>query len=72
MIADGNKNTMEFRGSCYNAGLPLEKYKWRNRSEAIKLCDDYAIGTIRISLGKGNSVEEVNEIANAIASIVNR
>ncbi len=38
--------------------------------QAIRLDDDYAKGTIRISLGKNNTVEEVERIAAALIKIV--
>ena len=38
--------------------------------ESIRLDHQYAKGTIRISLGKGNTLEEVRRIANEIIKIV--
>ena len=38
--------------------------------DAIKLSEDYAVGTIRVSFGKENTIEEAIAIANAIDSII--
>jgi cysteine desulfurase len=37
--------------------------------KAISVPDDYARGTIRVSLGKNNTEEEVDRIANSIIKI---
>ena len=39
--------------------------------QAINLADEYAKGTIRISLDKDNTVEEANTIADSIIGILN-
>ena len=38
--------------------------------KAIGVPDEYAFGTVRISLGKGNTSEEVVAIADALISIL--
>ncbi len=38
--------------------------------QAIRLREDYARGTVRISLGKGNTEEEVEKIAAALTKII--
>jgi cysteine desulfurase len=38
--------------------------------KAIHLSDDYAVGTIRISLGKDNTIDEAVKIANALEDIL--
>lgn len=38
--------------------------------KAIELCDDYAYGTIRISFGKDNTIEDAVNVANAIIKVV--
>ena len=38
--------------------------------KAMRVPDEYAKGTIRISLGKDNTEEEVKAIATALKSIV--
>ena len=64
---------LDFKDICVSTGSACDSQNTQvsHVLKAIKLCEDYAIGTIRISLSKENSVEEVHEIANAIASIIN-
>ncbi len=38
--------------------------------QAIKLDQDFALGTVRISLGKNNTVEEAEMIADALIKVV--
>jgi cysteine desulfurase len=38
---------------------------------AIGLNEDYAVGTIRVSFGKENTIEEIHYIANELKKIVN-
>lgn len=40
--------------------------------QAISVPDEYAEGTIRISFGKNNSIEEAKKIAHCIAKIINK
>ena len=38
--------------------------------QAIKLDEDFALGTVRISFGKNNTVEEAEMIADALIKVV--
>ena len=40
--------------------------------QAIRLDETHAKGTVRISLGKDNSVDDVDKIASALAKIVHK
>ena len=40
--------------------------------QAIKLEEDFALGTVRISLGKNNTVEEAEMIADALIKVVSK
>ncbi len=63
---------LDLKGICVSTGAACDSKNTRisHVLRAIGLDDEYATGTIRISLGKNNTPEEVNKIADAIISIV--
>ena len=65
---------LDFKGICVSTGSACDSQNTQisHVLKAIKLREDYAIGTIRISLGKDNSEEDVYQIANAIGEILSR
>ena len=65
---------LDLKGICVSTGSACDSQNTQisHVLKAINLCEDYAIGTIRISFGKENSVDEVRQIVKAIVSIVNR
>ena len=73
--ADGEAlmNILDFKGICVSAGSACNS---RNTEishvlEAIGVPEEYAAGTIRISLGYENTVEDVHTIAKEIIKILN-
>lgn len=63
---------LDFLGICISTGSACDSKETQisHVLRAIKLEEKYAIGTIRISLGKENTEEDINTIANAIIKIV--
>lgn len=71
-MASGNKQP---QWEIYEAVILLDGYlEWLHtnqpKSQAIRLDEDYAKGTIRISLGKYNTEEEIERIAVSLIKIV--
>lgn len=64
---------LDFKGICVSTGSACDSQNTQisHVLKAINLQKDYALGTIRISLSKANSIEDVQQIANAIVSIIN-
>ena len=63
---------LDLMGICISTGSACDSKKTRisHVLEAIGLDENYAKGTIRISFGKNNTVEETRYIADAIGKIV--
>lgn len=63
---------MDFKGICVSTGSACDSVNPQisHVIRAIKAPYDYAYGTIRISLGKSNTLDEVNQIASALLEIV--
>ena len=63
---------LDLRGICVSTGSACNSKETEisHVLKAIHLPEDYARGTIRISLGKGNTVEEVKIIAEELLRIV--
>ena len=62
---------LDLMGICVSTGSACDSKNTQisHVIKAIGIPEEYAKGTIRISLGKDNSVEDVDEIANAIIKI---
>ena len=65
---------LDLRGICVSAGAACDSVNTNvsHVLKAIKLDEKYAKGTIRISLGKRNNVEDANYIANEIVKIIGK
>lgn len=65
---------LDLKGICVSTGSACDSKNTQisHVLTAIKLCKEYALGTIRISLGRENSEDDVIQIVSAIDSIVNR
>ena len=63
---------MDLKGICISTGSACDSVNTEvsHVIKAIGVSDEYAIGTIRISLGKNNTIEEVSVIADALISIL--
>ena len=63
---------MDLKGICISTGSACDSKNTEisHVIKAIGIPEEYAIGTVRISLGKGNTMEEVDEIADALISIL--
>jgi cysteine desulfurase len=63
---------LDLKGICVSTGSACDSQNTQisHVIKAIKVKNDYATGTIRISLGKYNTHEEVACIADAITSII--
>lgn len=63
---------MDLMGICISTGSACDSVNTEisHVLQAIRLNEDYAKGTIRISLGKNNTEEEITEIAAALARIL--
>ena len=63
---------LDLRGICVSTGSACNSKETEisHVLQAIHLPEEYARGTIRISLGKGNTVEEVKIIAEELLRIV--
>ena len=72
--ADGEAllHRLDLMGICVSTGSACDSINAQvsHVLQAIKLDDDYAKGTIRISFGKDNSTEEANVIAEALIKIL--
>lgn len=72
--ADGEAilHRMDFKGICISTGSACDSVNTQvsHVIKAIGVENKYAKGTIRISLCKDNTFEDVDEIASAIASII--
>lgn len=71
---DGEKllHRLDLKGICVSTGSACDSKRTQisHVLRAINLEDDYAMGTIRISLGMFNTIEDATTIADAIISIV--
>lgn len=63
---------MDLMGICISTGSACDSVNTAisHVLQAIRLNEDYAKGTIRISLGKNNTEEDVTEIAAALARVL--
>lgn len=63
---------MDLNGICISTGSACDSVNMEvsHVIKAIGIPDEYAVGTIRISLGKRNTAKEVDAIADALVSIV--
>ena len=63
---------LDLKGICVSTGSACDSKntKISHVLQAIGLEEEYAVGTIRISLGRLNTTAEVTEIADAIISII--
>lgn len=63
---------MDLKGICISTGSACDSVNTEisHVIRAIEVPDEFAIGTIRISLGKTNTNEEVDAIADALIQIV--
>lgn len=72
--ADGEAllHRLDLMGICVSTGSACDSINTQvsHVLQAIKLDDNYAKGTIRISFGKDNSTEEANVIAEALIKIL--
>ena len=73
--ADGEAilHRMDLKGICISTGSACDSGNDQisHVISAIKVPKEYANGTIRISLGKNNTLDEINKIADALRSIIN-
>ena len=65
---------LDLKGICVSTGSACDSQSTQisHVLRAINLCENYAIGTIRVSLGKENSEAEVCQIVDALENIVSR
>lgn len=65
---------LDLKGICVSTGAACDSKNTQvsHVIEAIHIPEEYAYGTIRISFGKNNTVEEAISIANAIISIIKK
>ena len=74
--ADGETllHRMDLKGICISTGSACDSVNTQisHVIKAIGIPNEYAKGTIRISLGKDNTLEEINQIAAALISILKR
>lgn len=63
---------LDLKGICVSTGSACDSKNTQisHVLRAIKLDDDYAMGTIRISLGRYNTIEEAKYLADAMISIL--
>lgn len=63
---------LDLKGICISTGSACDSQsqKASHVIEAIKIPDEYKYGTIRISLGSENTLDEVRFIASSISSII--
>lgn len=74
--ADGEMllHRLDLKGICISTGSACDSVNTRvsHVIEAIKVPEEYAKGTIRITFGTDNSVEDVNKIADSLISILKK
>lgn len=65
---------LDLRGICISTGSACDSQNQKTTHviEAIRVPNDYKYGTIRISFGSNNTLEEANTIAKEIISIIKR
>lgn len=65
---------LDLKGICVSTGSACDSQNTQisHVLKAINLSEGYALGTIRISLGKDNSEHDIYQIVDAIESIVSR
>ncbi len=65
---------LDLKGICISTGSACDSINTQvsHVIKAIGVPDDYSRGTIRVSLGKNNTLEEIDAIADAIISIFKR
>ena len=63
---------LDLKGICVSTGSACDSYNTNisHVLQAIRLNKEYAKGTIRISLGKDNTMEEIKIVAEEIIKIV--
>lgn len=63
---------LDLMGICISTGSACDSKSTEisHVLKAIKLDEDLALGTVRLSLGKHNSLEDVNRIAHALIKVV--
>lgn len=63
---------LDLKGICVSTGSACNSKNTQisHVLQAMNLDEEYAVGTIRVSLGKSNTADEVNIIADSIISIV--
>lgn len=64
---------LDLMGICISTGSACDSKSIQTSHvlKAIHLSDEYARGTIRVSFGKQNTLDEATTIANAIIKILN-
>ena len=65
---------LDLMGICVSTGSACDSKRTQisHVLEAIALPDKYAKGTIRVSFGKYNTIEEAERIADSIVSIIKK
>lgn len=65
---------LDLKGICVSTGSACNSKNMQisHVLQAMHLDEEYALGTIRISLGKDNTIEDVNKIATALKKILTR
>ena len=65
---------MDLKGICISTGSACNgsSDEISHVLQAIRLSEDYALGTIRISLGKNNTESEVLELVESLAQIIEK
>ena len=65
---------MDLKGICISTGSACNSSsdEISHVLQAIRLSEDYALGTIRISLGKNNTESEVLELVESLAQIIEK
>lgn len=65
---------LDLKGICVSTGSACDSQNTQisHVLEAMGISENYAEGTIRISLSKSNTVDEIDTIANALISILSR
>ena len=63
---------LDLKGICVSTGSACDSMRTQvsHVLQAINLENEYAMGTIRVSLGKLNTIDDAVTIANAIISII--
>ena len=65
---------LDLKGICISTGSACDSVNVQisHVIKAIKVPDEYAHGTIRISLGKNNTESDVIKIAEALCEVINQ